>query len=312
LLILIISPKIKAIQANQIVFVSLRNKFKNTKMTYLKKPEWLKIRLHSEKEFANVNQVIKQHGLHTICTSGRCPNLSECWSRGTATLMILGEICTRSCKFCNTLTGRPLPLDPTEPKKVAESIRLMKLQHAVITSVDRDDLPDGGAAAWAETIREVKILNSQTTLEVLIPDFDGKTDLIDLIINEKPNIISHNLETVRRLTPLIRTKAKYDTSLKVLAHIASKNIEAKTGIMLGLGETEEEVLQLMDDALAHGCTILTIGQYMQPSRKNVAVSSYITPQKFEEYKQIGLNKGFRQVESGPLVRSSYHAEKHIQ
>lgn len=281
-------------------------------MTYLKKPEWLKIRLHSEKEFANVNQVIKQHGLHTICTSGRCPNLSECWSRGTATLMILGEICTRSCKFCNTLTGRPLPLDPTEPKKVAESIRLMKLQHAVITSVDRDDLPDGGAAAWAETIREVKILNSQTTLEVLIPDFDGKTDLIDLIINEKPNIISHNLETVRRLTPLIRTKAKYDTSLKVLAHIASKNIEAKTGIMLGLGETEEEVLQLMDDALAHGCTILTIGQYMQPSRKNVAVSSYITPQKFEEYKQIGLNKGFRQVESGPLVRSSYHAEKHIQ
>jgi lipoyl synthase len=281
-------------------------------MTYLKKPEWLKIRLHSEHEFANVNQVIKQHGLHTICTSGRCPNLSECWSRGTATLMILGEVCTRSCKFCNTLTGRPLPLDPTEPKKVAESILLMKLQHAVITSVDRDDLIDGGAAAWAETIREVKILNPQTTLEVLIPDFDGNTDLIDLIINEKPNIISHNLETVRSLTPQIRTKAKYDTSLKVLEHIASRGIEAKTGIMLGLGETEEEVLTLMDDALAHGCTILTIGQYMQPSRKNVVVSAYITPEKFEEYKQIALNKGFRQVESGPLVRSSYHAEKHIQ
>lgn len=281
-------------------------------MTYLKKPEWLKIRLHSEQEFANVNQVIKQHGLHTICTSGRCPNLSECWSRGTATLMILGEVCTRSCKFCNTLTGRPLPLDPTEPKKVAESIRLMKLQHAVITSVDRDDLSDGGAAAWAETIREVKILNPQTTLEVLIPDFDGKTELIDLIINEKPNIISHNLETVRSLTPQIRTKARYDTSLKVLEHIASRGIEAKTGIMLGLGETEEEVLTLMDDALAHGCTILTIGQYMQPSRKNVAVSAYITPEKFDEYKQIALNKGFRQVESGPLVRSSYHAEKHIQ
>jgi len=281
-------------------------------MTYLKKPEWLKIRLHSEQEFANVNQVIKQHGLHTICTSGRCPNLSECWSRGTATLMILGEVCTRSCKFCNTLTGRPLPLDPTEPKKVAESIRLMKLQHAVITSVDRDDLTDGGANAWAETIREVKILNPQTTLEVLIPDFDGKTDLIDLIINEKPNIISHNLETVRRLTPQVRNKAKYDTSLKVLAHIASKNIEAKTGIMLGLGETEEEVLTLMDDALAHGCTILTIGQYMQPSRKNIAVTAYITPEKFEEYKQIALKKGFRQVESGPLVRSSYHAEKHVQ
>ncbi|MDD4990604.1 MAG: lipoyl synthase [Paludibacter sp.] len=281
-------------------------------MTYLKKPDWLKIRLHSEQEFANVNQVIKQHGLHTICTSGRCPNLSECWSRGTATLMILGEVCTRSCKFCNTLTGRPLPLDPTEPKKVAESIRLMKLQHAVITSVDRDDLSDGGAAAWAETIREVKILNPQTTLEVLIPDFDGKTELIDLIINEKPNIISHNLETVRSLTPQIRTKARYDTSLKVLEHIASRGIEAKTGIMLGLGETEEEVLTLMGDALAHGCTILTIGQYMQPSRKNVAVSAYITPEKFDEYKQIALNKGFRQVESGPLVRSSYHAEKHIQ
>jgi len=314
LLIMLINwPKRKPDYPNQLVFVSLRDKiFKIIPMTYLKKPEWLKIRLHSEKEFANVNQVIKQHGLHTICTSGRCPNLSECWSRGTATLMILGEVCTRSCKFCNTLTGRPLPLDPTEPKKVAESILLMKLQHAVITSVDRDDLIDGGAAAWAETIREVKILNPQTTLEVLIPDFDGNTDLIDLIINEKPNIISHNLETVRSLTPQIRTKAKYDTSLKVLEHIASRGIEAKTGIMLGLGETEEEVLTLMDDALAHGCTILTIGQYMQPSRKNVVVSAYITPEKFEEYKQIALNKGFRQVESGPLVRSSYHAEKHIQ
>jgi lipoic acid synthetase len=188
----------------------------------------------------------------------------------------------------------------------------MKLKHAVITSVDRDDLPDGGAAIWAETIRAVKTTNPETTLEVLIPDFDGKTDLIDYIINEKPNIISHNLETVRRLTPQIRTKAKYDISLKVLAHIASKGIVAKTGIMLGLGETEEEVLTLMDDALANGCTILTIGQYMQPSRKHVAVSAYINPEKFEEYKAIGLKKGFRQVESGPLVRSSYHAEKHIQ
>lgn len=280
-------------------------------MTYLRKPEWLRTKLYSESSFSNVSQVIKQHGLHTICTSGRCPNQSECWSKGTATLMIGGEICTRACKFCNTITGRPLPLDPDEPRKVAESIRLMKLKHAVITSVDRDDLSDQGANHWAETIRNISELNPETTLEVLIPDFEGKKELIDLVINENPNIISHNLETVRRLTPLIRTKAKYDTSLSVLAYVSSRGVVAKTGIMLGLGETEDEVLQLMDDALAHGCSVLTIGQYMQPSRKNIAVSEYIHPDKFEEYKSIALNKGFRQVESGPFVRSSYCAEKHV-
>lgn len=280
-------------------------------MTYLRKPEWLRTKLYSESNFSHVSQIIKQHGLHTICTSGRCPNQSECWSKGTATLMIAGDICTRACKFCNTITGRPLPLDADEPRKVADSIKLMKLRHAVITSVDRDDLKDHGANHWAETIRNIKTVNPETTLEVLIPDFEGREELIDMVINEKPNIISHNLETVRRLTPQIRTKAKYDTSLKVLAYVASKNITAKTGIMLGLGETEEEVLQLMDDALAHGCKILTIGQYMQPSRKNIAVTEYIHPDKFEEYKQIGLQKGFRQVESGPFVRSSYCAEKHV-
>jgi lipoic acid synthetase len=237
--------------------------------------------------------------------------MSECWNKGTATLMILGEICTRTCKFCNTLSGQPLPPDPNEPQKVAESIRLMGLKHAVITSVDRDDLPDGGAAIWAETIRAIKTLNPNTTLEVLIPDFDGKTELIDIVIAEKPNIISHNLETVRSLTPAIRTKAKYDTSLAVLAHIAASAIVSKTGIMLGLGETEGEILALMDDALKTGCSILTIGQYMQPSRNNIAVSEYIHPEKFEEYRLIGLQKGFRQVESAPLVRSSYCAEKHI-
>jgi lipoic acid synthetase len=225
--------------------------------------------------------------------------------------MILGEICTRSCKFCNTLSGRPLLPDPNEPEKVAESIQLMKLKHAVVTSVDRDDLSDGGAAHWGKTIKAIKTVNPNTTLEVLIPDFDGKSELIDLIIAEKPDIISHNLETVRSLTPKIRTKAKYDTSLSVLAYISSKGVIAKTGIMLGLGETEAEVLQLMDDALKNGCTILTIGQYMQPSRKNIVVSEYITPEKFEEYKQIGLKKGFRIVESAPLVRSSYCAENHI-
>lgn len=280
-------------------------------MTYLRKPEWLRNKLYSDSEYSNVNQVIKQHGLHTICTSGRCPNQSECWSRGTATLMIGGDICTRSCKFCNTLSGRPLPLNPEEPQKVAESVRLMKLKHAVITSVDRDDLKDQGANHWAETIREVKKLNPNTTLEVLIPDFQGNEELIELVIVEKPDIISHNLETVSRLTPQIRTKAKYDTSLKVLKYIASRGIVAKTGIMLGLGETEDEVLELMDDALAHNCSVLTIGQYMQPSRKHIAVSEYIHPDKFEEYRKIALEKGFRQVESGPFVRSSYHAEKHV-
>jgi len=280
-------------------------------MTYLRKPEWLKNKIYSEKEFGHVNQVIKQHGLNTICTSGRCPNQSECWSKGTATLMILGDICTRSCKFCNTLSGRPLPPDFDEPQKVAESIKLMKLRHAVITSVDRDDLKDGGATLWGQTIKAIKDLNPNTTLEVLIPDFDGKTELLDLIIAEKPDVISHNLETVRSLTHTIRTKAEYDTSLSVLKYISSKGLVAKTGIMLGLGETEDEILQLMDDALENGCTVLTIGQYMQPSRKNIVVSSYIAPEKFAEYKQIGLKKGFRIVESGPFVRSSYHAENHI-
>ncbi len=280
-------------------------------MTYLRKPAWLKTNLQSTENFTLVNKIVKENNLHTICTSGRCPNMCECWNRGTATFMILGEICTRACRFCNTLTGKPLPVDPEEPRKVAESIRLMKLKHAVITSVDRDDLPDKGAAHWAETIRVIKSVNPQLTLEVLIPDFDGDTALIDRVIAEKPEIISHNLETVKRLTSQIRTKAKYETSLSVLKHIASRGATAKTGIMLGLGETEAEVLELMDDALATGCSVLTIGQYMQPSRKNIAVSEYIDPDKFAEYKAVGLEKGFRIVESAPLVRSSYCAEKHL-
>lgn len=281
------------------------------RMNYQRKPEWLLNKIYSDKSYSHVNSVIKEHGLHTICTSGRCPNQSECWSRGTATLMILGNICTRACKFCNTITGRPLQPDHDEPRKVAESIRLMKLKHAVITSVDRDDLKDGGAAIWAETIRQVKELNPGITLEVLIPDFDGKTELIDQVIDAGPDVVSHNLETVRRLTPQIRTKAKYDVSLKVLQHIASRGKTAKTGIMLGLGETEDEILELMDDALAHNCSVITIGQYLQPSRKHAPVSAYIHPDKFAEYKQIGKAKGFRFIESGPFVRSSYFAEKHV-
>lgn len=279
--------------------------------SYVKKPEWLKTNIHSAENFQLVNKVVKEHGLHTICTSGRCPNLSECWNKGTATFMILGEICTRACRFCNTITGKPLAPDASEPQKVADSIQLMKLKHIVITSVDRDDLPDRGAKHWAETIRAIKETNPQTTLEVLIPDFDGNKTLIDVVIEACPSIISHNLETVRSLTPQIRTKAQYDTSLSVLQHISSKGIVTKTGIMLGLGETEEEVLQLMDDALNVGCSIITIGQYMQPSRKNIPVAEYIHPDKFEEYKQIGLKKGFRIVESAPLVRSSYCAENQM-
>jgi len=281
-------------------------------MTYIKKPEWLKIKLQSNLQFVNVNKVVKEHGLNTICVSGRCPNMSECWNKGTATFMIGGNICTRSCAFCNVNTGRPLALDPNEPKNIAESIQLMNLRHAVVTSVDRDDLEDGGATHWASTIKAIKTLNPSTRLEVLIPDFDGDLELLNIIIAEQPTIISHNLETVRRLTPLIRTKAKYDTSLRVLEHIASSGVIAKTGIMLGLGEKEEEIIELMNDAFAIGCSVITIGQYLQPSRNNIQVKEYVTPEKFEEYKQIGLKIGFRHVESGPFVRSSYCAEKHVE
>lgn len=280
-------------------------------MEYKRKPEWLRNKIYSQESYGDVSRLIKHHGLNTICTSGRCPNQSECWSRGTATLMILGEICTRACKFCNTITGRPLSPDIAEPQRVADTIKELNLRHAVITSVDRDDLPDGGAAIWAETIRAIKSTNPNTTLEVLIPDFNGVTEHIDLVIDAAPNVISHNLETVRRITPLVRNKAKYERSLGVLEHIASKGFRAKTGIMLGLGETEEEVLELMDDALAHNCSVLTIGQYLQPSRKHIPVAEYIHPDKFDEYKKIGLEKGFKFVESGPFVRSSYHAEKHV-
>lgn len=278
---------------------------------HVKKPDWLKIRLGGNDQFTKTKNIVETHGLHTICTSGKCPNLGECWSRGTATFLIGGEICTRSCRFCNTLTGKPLPLDPQEPQKVAESIHMMNLRHAVITSVDRDDLPDLGATHWVRTIQAIKEMNPETTIEVLIPDFQGHLALVDQVINAAPEIISHNMETVRRISPKIRSAAKYERSLSVLEHITKQGVTAKTGIMVGLGETEEEVLTLMDDVLSVGVSILTIGQYLQPSRKNIPVSEYITPERFEYYRQLGIKKGFRQVESAPLVRSSYHAEKHI-
>lgn len=280
-------------------------------MEHVRKPEWLKIQIGANDRYAETKRIVDTHKLHTICASGRCPNLGECWGKGTATFMIGGAICTRSCKFCNTMSGKPLPLDPKEPERVAESVRLMKLDHAVITSVDRDDLPDFGAHHWAETIRHIKEINPHTTLETLIPDFQGHTELIRLITNEHPDIISHNLETVRRLTPVVRSVATYERSLNVIRAITESGSTAKSGIMVGLGETPEEVEQAMDDLLKCGCRILTIGQYLQPSRKHYPVAAYITPEQFEKYKQIGEQKGFSIVESGPLVRSSYHAERHL-
>lgn len=278
---------------------------------HIKKPDWLKIRLRGNEHFTQTKKIVESHCLHTICTSGRCPNMGECWSRGTATFMIGGDICTRSCRFCNTLTGKPLPLDPKEPEHVAESIRLMGLRHAVVTSVDRDDLPDLGAHHWAETIRAIKRVNPNTTLEVLIPDFQGRLDLVDLVVEAQPEIISHNMETIRRISPTVRSAAKYETSLSVLKRISEQDITAKTGIMVGLGETEDEVLELMDDVRSVGVTVLTIGQYLQPSRKNIPVVEYVHPDQFERYRQQAIEKGFKHVESAPLVRSSYHAEKHI-
>ena len=278
----------------------------------VRKPEWLKISIGANERYTETNRIVESHCLHTICSSGRCPNMGECWGKGTATFMIAGDICTRSCKFCNTQTGRPLPLDPDEPAHVAESIALMKLSHAVITSVDRDDLPDLGAAHWAQTIREIKRLNPETTTEVLIPDFQGRKELIDQVIKACPEIISHNMETVKRISPQVRSAANYHTSLEVIRQIAESGITAKSGIMVGLGETPAEVEELMDDLISVGCKILTIGQYLQPTHKHFPVAAYITPEQFAVYKETGLKKGFEQVESAPLVRSSYHAEKHIR
>ena len=278
----------------------------------VRKPEWRKISIGANERYTETKRIVESHCLHTICSSGRCPNMGECWGKGTATFMIAGAICPRSCKFCNTQTGRPLPLDPDEPAHVAESIALMKLSHAVITSVDRDDLPDLGAAHWAQTIREIKRLNPETTTEVLIPDFQGRKELLDQVIKACPEIISHNMETVKRISPQVRSAANYHTSLEVIRQIAESGITAKSGIMVGLGETPAEVEELMDDLISVGCKILTIGQYLQPTHKHFPVAAYITPEQFAVYKETGLKKGFEQVESAPLVRSSYHAEKHIR
>ncbi len=275
------------------------------------KPKWLRVKLPTGKEYQKVRGLVSEHKLHTICESGNCPNMGECWGAGTATFMILGNVCTRSCGFCAVSTGRPEEVDISEPYNVAQSIKLMEVKHAVITSVDRDDLPDGGSEIWAATIRAVRKHSPGTTLETLIPDFQGKWENLQRIIDVAPEIVSHNLETVRRLTKQVRIQAKYDRSLELLKRLKTAGLKTKSGVMLGLGETEDEVLETMQDLRSVGVDILTLGQYLQPTKGHLAVVEFISPEIFDKYKNIGLAIGFHFVESGPLVRSSYHAEKHL-
>ena len=277
-----------------------------------RKPSWLRVKLPTGESFKKVREIVSQHKLHTICQSGNCPNMGECWGAGTATFMILGNVCTRSCGFCSVATGRPEAVDPFEPARVARSIELMGIKHCVITSVDRDDLKDGGSDIWAKTIRAIRRRTPGTTMETLIPDFQGNWDNLEIVTNEAPEILSHNLETVRRLTKQVRIQAKYDRSLEVLRYLKAQGINrTKSGIMLGLGETEEEVIQTMRDLRDANVDVVTIGQYLQPSKKHLPVKEFITPDQFQKYEKIGLEMGFRHVESGALVRSSYKAAKHI-
>lgn len=276
-----------------------------------KKPSWLRVKLPTGEEYKKVRNIVSEHKLHTICESGNCPNMGECWGAGTATFMILGNICTRSCGFCSVATGKPDAVDFMEPSRVANSVRLMKVKHCVITSVDRDDLEDGGSEIWAATIRKIRQESPNTTLETLIPDFAGKWVNLQRIIDVAPEIVSHNLETVRRLTKQVRIQAKYDRSLEVLRRLKKGGMKTKSGVMLGLGETHDEIIETLQDLNSVGVDIITLGQYLQPTSAHLPVSEFVTPDRFKEYKEIGLAMGFRYVESGPLVRSSYHAEKHL-
>ncbi len=277
----------------------------------VKKPSWLKVKLPTGENYRTVRKLVDEHKLHTICESGNCPNMGECWGEGTATFMILGNICTRSCSFCAVATGRPTEYDMDEPRRVAEAIRLMKVQHAVITSVNRDELKDKGATVWAETIREVKRLSPGTTIETLIPDFKAQWDLLYMVIDEKPEVVSHNMETVERLYRKVRPQAKYERSLEQIRLTKERGARTKSGIMLGIGESDEEVFKSMDDLVAHGCDVLTLGQYLQPTKMHLDVQEFVHPDKFAMYKEEGLKRGFDYVESGPMVRSSYHSERHL-
>ncbi len=274
-----------------------------------RKPNWLKIKLETGENYPKVKRIVELNKLHTICSSGKCPNIGQCWSIGTATFMISGDICTRSCKFCATKTGKPLPLDQEEPEKIAESVRLMQLKHCVITSVDRDDLADKSAEHWAKTIEAVRRKNPNTTIEVLTPDFDADEKLLNIVFASKPDVFGHNMETVKRLSDQTRSRAKYDVSLKVLSLSNQAGLITKTGIMVGLGESEAEVVELMQDVRKAGVRLMTIGQYLQPTKSHIPVIEYVTPEQFARYREIGLELGFDNVESGPLVRSSYMAEK---
>ncbi len=277
------------------------------------KPKWLRVKLPTGKKYTELRGLVDKYELHTICTSGSCPNMGECWGEGTATFMILGNICTRSCGFCGVQTGRPDTVDWAEPEKVARSIKIMSIKHAVITSVDRDDLPDQGTIIWTETVKAIRRMNPNTTLETLIPDFQGREDLLDRIVEVAPEVVSHNMETVRRLTREVRIQAKYDRSLEALKYLKDQGVHrTKSGLMLGLGETEEEVIASMEDLRNAKVDIITLGQYLQPSKKHLPVADFITPEQFKKYEVLGKEMGFRHVESGALVRSSYKAHKHIQ
>lgn len=276
-----------------------------------RRPDWLRVKLPTGESYRKVRSIVSEHKLHTICQSGNCPNMGECWGEGTATFMILGNICTRSCGFCSVATGRPLEADPFEPARVARSVELMGVKHCVITSVDRDDLADGGANIWAQTIRAVRRRSPQTKLETLIPDFKGEWHNLAIVLEAAPEVLSHNLETVRRLTRKVRVQAKYDRSLEVLMRAKKAGLRTKSGVMLGLGEADHEVLETMDDLRTVGCDVLTLGQYLQPTKNHLPVADFVHPDRFARFREEGLARGFRFVESGPLVRSSYHAEKHV-
>ncbi len=284
---------------------------KESKSKRKRKPDWLRVKLPIGESYRNVRKIVDEHKLHTICESGNCPNMGECWGAGTATFMILGNVCTRSCSFCAVATGKPPEYDEGEPKRVAEAVQLMGVKHCVITSVNRDERKDGGSEIWAETIRQIRALSPTTTLETLIPDFRGKWDNLYRITAEKPEVVSHNMETVKSLYRLVRPQAKYDRSLEQIKRTKVSGVRTKSGFMLGLGETEAEVYQLLDDLRAADCDIVTIGQYLQPTKHHLAVAEFVHPDMFAKYKEVGLAKGFKYVESGPLVRSSYHAERHL-
>lgn len=276
-----------------------------------KKPNWLRVKLPTGKEYLRVRNLVDQYKLHTICESGSCPNMGECWGAGTATFMILGNVCTRGCSFCAVATGRPTELDLDEPYRVAEAIKLMEVKHAVLTSVNRDELKDRGASVWAATVREIRKQSPGTTMETLIPDVKANWEALELMISERPEVVSHNMETVKRLYRTVRPQAKYERSLEQLSRIKAAGLRTKTGFMVGLGETPEEVNEILDDLKAAGVDVVTIGQYLQPTKMHLEVAEFITPEQFKLYEEMGYAKGFNFVESGPLVRSSYHAERHI-